>query len=199
MLSKDSRFENDGIGPQTQIRYGADFQYYKRRLTESYHSANSSHWVQTLLATWDREVFFHHNKRKGLTVDDENTETIDIVEDDVDGNEITEGIEHLRLWSEAQANAPNTDPGANSAAGPGHNSPPARPTIMNDSDHDDFDDIYGDEAPPIPTPAVPAVNLSTPCSSSDSDASEPQNLHRSKSLPLRSELSLKSNNNTHSS
>ena len=65
MLSKDTRFENDGIGPQTQIRYGADFLYYKRHSTELHHSPDSTLWVQALLRTWDRELFANHNQRKG--------------------------------------------------------------------------------------------------------------------------------------
>ncbi len=48
-----------------------------------------------------REIFLHHNKRKGLVPGDENSETIEISED-IDGNEIAEDMKRLRLWSEAQ-------------------------------------------------------------------------------------------------
>lgn len=194
MLSKDLRFENSGIGVQTRISYSADFQYYKRRLIELYHSPDSSDWVQDLLATWDFEVFLHHNKQKGHTLDDENAETIDIdmVEADVDASEIAEDKEMLRLWAAQRQNStPNAN---NSDAVPAGRVPPPIPlNEINGSDYNDPDDIYGDEAPLPPlrpiASYVPAALTPSPSSgSSDSDDAPNQpSILPSKSLPRSSE------------
>lgn len=157
MLSKDQRFENSGIGAQTQISYKADFQFYKRRLVELYHSPDSSTWVQYLLATWDRELFDNHNKQKGHSLDDQNAETIDIdtiEEDDHDGSEIAGDKEQLRLWSEARQNSTADADNSDAVPGPHLRDPPPIPRVNNeinnsDRDDDDDSDIYGDEAPPF--------------------------------------------------
>ncbi|KAF8953786.1 hypothetical protein BDZ97DRAFT_1767156 [Flammula alnicola] len=65
ILSKDERFENGGIGPQMQINYLGDFEYYKRWLIEASHNPVSASWVEQLLARWDVEIFSTHNKHKG--------------------------------------------------------------------------------------------------------------------------------------
>ncbi|KAF8968589.1 hypothetical protein BDZ97DRAFT_1916025 [Flammula alnicola] len=65
ILSKDEHFENGGIGPQTQINYLGDFEYYKCWLIEASHNPVSASWVEQLLARWDAEIFSTHNKHKG--------------------------------------------------------------------------------------------------------------------------------------
>ena len=87
-------------------------------------------------------------------------------------------MKRLRLWSQAQqGNVPtnlNLDAIINHWTGSlltdsdiaGNSGPP--------SDHDDFDDIYGDEAPPEVPPAVqPSVQPSSPYNSTDSDEPPP--------------------------
>lgn len=202
MLSKDARFESSGVGTQTRIPYNSDFQYYKSRLTKLYHSPDSSDWVQTVLETWDRELFSHHNKQKGHILDG-NAETIDIdvMEGDADASEIAEDMASLRLWSAQQTNARQTDDSETVLAGPHHIPPPDE---LQRSDDDNSSDIYGDEAPIPPrsttSAAIPAaLNLPAPSYSSDesdSDEAAPQKQPSSSSiLPSKSLPPLLSNNN----
>ncbi|KAF8956123.1 hypothetical protein BDZ97DRAFT_1758592 [Flammula alnicola] len=65
ILSKDEQFDNGGIGPQTQITYSVDFDYYKHYLTQAQHRPASAAWVEKLLFRWDEEIFSTHNKSKG--------------------------------------------------------------------------------------------------------------------------------------
>lgn len=203
MLSKDARFENDGIGPQTGITYKKDFEFYKRRLTRLYHSSDSAAWVENLLKTWDYEVFEHHNKQKGYTLADENTEIINIDaidSDEADDSDVVDNMERLRIWASERTGTPNTNdldaPPQAAGLTQGHNLPDL-------SDREDSDDIYGDEAPPPPGPgpilsAVPAaLNPPTPSrlSSGESDSDEGARKPAEYVLPSKSLLPSLSNNN----
>lgn len=144
LLSKDVRFENTGIGSQTKINYAADFAYYKRRLTEFYHSADTHKLILTLLEAWDREVFSNHNKRKGHIGDDEDAEVIDIPDFDADALEIAEDLAKVQLQMATRSNTPIV------IDAPAVPQPIPQPIALDDIDLDDLDDIYGDEAPPSP-------------------------------------------------
>lgn len=148
LLSKDVRFENTGIGSQSKINYAGDFAYYKRRLTEFYHSADTHKLILTLLEVWDREVFSNHNKRKGHIGDeDSDSEVIDIPDFDADALEIAEDLARIRLQIATRSNTPIV------IDAPAVPQPIPQPIeSLDDPDHDDFDDIYGDEAPLSPRP-----------------------------------------------
>ena len=111
-----------------------------------YHRAETTGLIDSLLETWDSEVFSSHNKRKGHTAD-ENAEVIDM-DADPNGSEIAASLARLCLQNAARASTPISH---------------APEDSITDNIPDDFDaDIYGDEPEGTPpSPASPGIGLAS--------------------------------------
>lgn len=119
-------------------------------MIEYYHGTDTTALIQSLLETWDREVFSNHNKQKGHA-GDEDAEVIDM-DASPDGSEIAASLARLRLQSATWANTPiKTD------YSPSVSSRPIPQPIAHEdiTDRDDSEDIYGDKVPPSPDSPIP--------------------------------------------
>ncbi|KAF9565918.1 hypothetical protein CPC08DRAFT_815150 [Agrocybe pediades] len=71
ILTKDTRFDHTGMGDETGIAYGKDYNYYKRMLVEAWNDIEARPWTQKLLRTWDFNVLQEHLKFIGAALDRE--------------------------------------------------------------------------------------------------------------------------------
>jgi hypothetical protein len=95
ILSKDNCFDQSGIGKETKIQYYADYDFYKHWLLRA--KAKNPTWVDRLFATWNEEIFSHHNKTVRKLPDGEG-ETIELVDD---AEEIARDMEDLDIGIDA--------------------------------------------------------------------------------------------------
>jgi len=98
-LSKDTSFDQTGVGKETKIQYYVDYDFYKRWLLHA--KAKSSRWLNCLLGTWNAEIFSNHNKTVGNLPKGEG-ETIVFVDD---ANEIARDMAGLGDLNPLDGNA----------------------------------------------------------------------------------------------
>lgn len=193
-MSKDELFDGNGIGLQTCIAYQADFNYYKRWLTNFYHDAENHKHSISLLDKWDTEVFAVHNRTKGLHENDADQEVINI---DADAIDIANDMRRLRL-SQVEGNESVTevaDPeiqshsrpeSTASAQVPGKLSlaPLVEPCLINPAvrvqDHNidndsDSDQSFYYEPPRVQATAQAQASANAPNSEPDSESESQQN------------------------
>ncbi|PPQ74822.1 hypothetical protein CVT26_005456 [Gymnopilus dilepis] len=168
ILSKDERFENDGIGPQTQINYAAEYEYYKRWLIEMSQNPASAAWIKHLVSRWDEEVFFVHNKAKKTLPTTTESEVIQI--DDAEA--IRRDLDQLHLASSAPPpsaeTTPDTEPGS------------PQNTDSNEAAQSGPDPVIS-ESQPDPEPPAPRTTRSrAQLSNPAAEASQPRGRGRAK-------------------
>jgi len=91
VLSKDTVFDQTGVGNHTKITYYADYDFYKHWILRA--KANKPDWVASLFAKWDAEVFSEHNK-SSTNGPDSDCEVIDLAGD---ADEIVCDMEDLEI------------------------------------------------------------------------------------------------------
>jgi len=155
-VSKDTSFDNSGIGKFSRINYRELYDYIKRFLTEARDAY--PRWYDKLMKKWNQEVFAFHNQT-GSNIPIGGANTVLTADEQIE-NEIQRamaGLTSMDSDTDDEAQGPRSESSA-ATIPPNSSTPPGPPASNAPSDEDS--NIYVSDS--VPTPATIGVALLAP-------------------------------------